>query len=74
LQFEFVIWEAIASVITLNIYFSVTLCFFEVFLPLLLWINDKLECFISRNLAQLAKVKVMKRPGSQWEELQVQHR
>ena len=48
---------------------------FPLFSPLLLfWINDKLDCFVSRNLAQLAKVKVMKRAGGLWEELHIHHR
>jgi len=37
------------------------------------WFCASLSQPSSRNLAQLAKVKVMKRPGSQWEELQVHH-
>jgi diacylglycerol kinase (ATP) len=27
-----------------------------------------------RNISQLAKVKIMKRPGSQWEELKIPRR
>ncbi|RLN03606.1 diacylglycerol kinase 5-like [Panicum miliaceum] len=34
------------------------------------WFCASLSQPLSRNLAQLAKVKVMKRPGNQWEELQ----
>ncbi|CAL5010522.1 unnamed protein product [Urochloa decumbens] len=37
------------------------------------WFCASLSQPSSRNLAQLAKVKVMKRPGSHWEELQIHH-
>jgi hypothetical protein len=57
----------------LNLKFGViNLCAFKLF-PSFRF-GCKVECFISRNIAQLASVKIMKRAGSHWQELNIHHR